>query len=296
MNNFDDIFESAAAPSQPEARPQWQVRQQKNRENAYAMIDDALGAISQGQYDLPGYFDVQAQFDRYSVRNVLLIQKQRPAAARLGDRKYWREQGFEVLRAEQRKPVILLEPGREFTREDGSTGQYYNAKEVYDISQTTGRDKVTPQTALDERLLLKALISRSPVPIQVVDSLPEGLGAVFNEEQGAIQVRRGMAAADIFRSVSLELCHADLSQQTEGYSRSQDGYKAYCASYLLCKKYGVDARGYNLSGVGAVLAGKEPQQIAGELTDIKETASAISARMARTLEQNRQAKSREQER
>ena len=296
MNYFDDIFESAAAPSQPEARPQWQVRQQKNRENAYAMIDDVLGTISQGQYDLPGYFDVQAQFDRYSVRNVLLIQKQRPAAVRLGDRKYWREQGFEVLRAEQRKPVILLEPGREYTREDGSTGQYYNAKEVYDISQTTGRDKVPPQTALDERLLLKALISRSPVSIQVVDSLPEGLGAVFNEEQRAIQVRRGMAAADIFRSVSLELCHADLSQQTEGYSRSQDGYKAYCASYLLCKKYGVDARGYNLSGVGAVLAGKEPQQIAGELTDIKETASAISARMARTLEQNRQAKSREQER
>ena len=115
-------------------------------------------------------------------------------------------------------------------------------------------------------------------------------GAVFNQEQGAIQVRRGMDAADIFRSVSLELCHVDLELQTSGYSRSEDGYKAYCASYLLCKKYGVDVRSYDLSGIQGVLAGKEPREIAGELSDIKETASAISARMSRALEQNRQSK------
>ena len=128
------------------------------------------------------------------------------------------EQGVAVLRAELRKPVIILEAGREYTRDDGSVGQYYNAKEVYDISQTTGRDQVQPQVSVDGRLLLKALISRSPAPIQVVDTLPDGRGAVFNQEQGAIQVRRGMDAANIFRSVSLELCHVDLKLQTVGYS------------------------------------------------------------------------------
>ena len=30
-----------------------------------------------------------------------------------------------------------MEPGKEYEREDGSTGTYYNAKKVYDISQTT---------------------------------------------------------------------------------------------------------------------------------------------------------------
>lgn len=294
MNNFDDIFESAAASGQPDTRPQWQVRQQRNLENAYAMIDTALDEISQGQGDVPGYLDIQARFDRYSARNVLLVQKQRPTATRLGDKKYWREQGVAVLRAELRKPVIILEAGREYTRDDGSVGQYYNAKEVYDISQTTGRDQVQPQVSVDGRLLLKALISRSPAPIQVVDTLPDGRGAVFNQEQGAIQVRRGMDAANIFRSVSLELCHVDLKLQTVGYSRSEDGYKAYCASYLLCKKYGIDVRSYDLSGIQGVLAGKELREIAGELSDIKETASAISARMSRALEQNRQSKSKEQ--
>ena len=296
MNNFDDIFESAAASGQPDTRSRWQVRQQQNRENAYAMIDAVLEEISQGKGDLPGYLDIQARFDRYSARNVLLVQKQRPGAVRLGDKAYWREQGIEVLRAELKKPVIILEPGRVYTREDGSVGQYYNAKEVYDISQTTGRNQAQPQVSVDDRLLLKALISRAPVPIQVVDTLPEGRGAVFNQEQGAIQVRRGMDAADIFRSVSLELCHVDLEMQTSGYSRSEDSYKAYCASYLLCKKYGVDTRGYDLSGIKDVLAGREPQEIAGELSDIKETANAISTRMYRVLEQSRQPKSKEQER
>lgn len=296
MNNFDDIFETAAATSQPDSRPQWQVRQQRNRENAYAMIDAALNAFSEGKGDLPGYFKVQAQFDRYSARNAILIQRQRPTATKLGDRKYWREQGAEVLRAEQRKPVIILEPGREYAREDGSVGQYFNAREVYDITQTTLREQAPPQVSMDERLLLKALISHSPVPIQVVDTLLDGRGAVFNQEQGVIQVRRGMDASDIFRSVSLELCHADLKIQTVGYSRSEDGYKAYCASYLLCKKYGIDTRGYDLSSIKDVMTGKEPQEIAGELSDIKETASAISARMARVLEQSRQPKSKEQER
>ena len=149
MNNFDDIFESAAASGQPGTRSRWQVRQQHNLENAYAMIDAALEEISQGKGDVPGYLDIQARFDRYSARNVLLVQKQRPAATRLGDKKYWREQGVAVLRAELRKPVIILEPGREYTRGDGSVGQYYNAKEVYDISQTTGRDQVQPQVSVD---------------------------------------------------------------------------------------------------------------------------------------------------
>ena len=77
-----------------------------------------------------------------------------------------------------------------------------------------------------------------------------------------------MDAADI-RSVSLELCHVDLELQTSGYSRSEDGYKAYCASYLLCKKYGVDVRSCDLSGIQGVLAGKEPREIAGSFPTLR---------------------------
>ena len=56
-----------------------------------------------------------------------------------------------------------------------------------------------------KRQLLKALISNSPVPIRAVEELPgQGRGAMFDPEQNAILVKKGMDAPDIFRCVSLE--------------------------------------------------------------------------------------------
>ena len=55
-----------------------------------------------------------------------------------------------------------MEPGKEYEREDGSIGTYYNARELYDISQTTMKERPQPQTEMDERLLIRALINNPP--------------------------------------------------------------------------------------------------------------------------------------
>ena len=56
--------------------------------------------------------------------------------------------GVTVLEEEKRLPIIILEPGKAYRREDGSVGQNFYAKEVYDISQTTARDEAQPQVSL----------------------------------------------------------------------------------------------------------------------------------------------------
>lgn len=296
MANYDDLFASTAT-AQPDTRPQWQIRQQRNRENAYATLDAAFQDFSEGKGDMKAYLDVQSRFDRYSARNAILIQKKRPDAQKLGDWGYWRDQGVEILRSERRNPVIILEPGKEYTREDGTTGQYYNAKEVFDISQTTARGKAQPQVSLDERLLLRALIAKPPVPILAVDQLPDaGRGAMYDPQQDAILVRKGMDAPDIFRSVSMELAHVELEAASPAYSREEQGYKAYCVSYLLCKKYGIDTASYDLSRLNVVFVGRAPKEIGAELSDIKEAAGGINARMAKVLEQSRAPRHQEQER
>lgn len=295
MANYDDIF--TAANEEQDTRQLWQIRQQKNRENAYATLDAAFQDFSEGKGDMQAYLDVQSRFDRYSARNAILILKKHPDAQKLGDWGYWRDQGVEILRSERRKPVIILEPGKEYTREDGSTGQYYNAKEVFDISQTTARDKVQPQVSLDERLLLKALISKPPVPILAVEQLPDaGRGAMFDPAQDAVLVRKGMEAPDIFRSVSMELAHVELEAASPEYSRDEQGYKAYCVSYLLCKKYGIDTAGYDISRLNDVFVGVDPKEIGAQLSEIKEAAGNINSRMAKVLEQNRAPRHQEQER
>lgn len=296
MANFDDIFEGAAAEQQ-DTRPQWQIRQQQNRENAYATLDAMFQEFSEGKGDMGAYLDVQSRFDRYSTRNALLILKKFPQAQKVGDWSYWRDQGAEVRRSERRNPIIILEPGKEYTREDGSTGQYYNAKEVYDISQTTARDRAQPQVSLDDRLVLKALIYKSLVPIRPVEQLPDaGFGAMFDPEQDAILVKKGMDAPDIFRCVSLALAHVELEAANSDYSRSEEGYKAYCVSYMLCKKYGIDTKGYDVSALNDVFTGRDPKEIGGELSEIKEAASSINFRMAKALEQSRTPRHQEQER
>ena len=293
MNNFDDILEvkaTAQTPNVQNPKPQWQVKQQQNREYAYQTSDAAIEEFSRGEADVRKYLDVQSRFLGYSVRNALLIMKKNPDATRIGDYSYWKGQNAEVLRTESKNPIIILEPGKEYKREDGSVGQYYNAKEVYDISQTTAKDTVNPSVTLDDRLLLKALISKSPVTITVTDELPGGRGAMMDTEKQTIMVRRGMSAPDIFKCVSVELANVDLEFQNPAYIRESEGYKAYLASYILCKKHGVEAGDYNLDGVKQVFKDREPQDITADLNEIKETAKAIDTRMTRALEQNRSAK------
>ena len=236
MNNFDDLFEQQpqkeAAPQKPEEqkeRPKrqwWQVREEKQRKEAYATLDRIFGEFSEGTGSMEAYLDVQSRFPFHSARNALLIGDKCPDAVRVGGYKEWHAQGIEILEDEKRLPIIILEPGKAYRREDGSVGQNFYAKEVYDISQTTARDQVQPQVRYDDRLLLKGLIASSPVPIRAVEELPQGRGAMFSAEQNAILVKKGMDAPDIFRCVSLEVANVQLAQSMDGYSRETDGYKA----------------------------------------------------------------------
>ena len=142
----------------------WQIREEKQRKEAYATLDRVFGAFSEGHGDMKAYLDTQSRFPFHSARNAILIGEQCPNAKRVGGYKEWASQGVEILEEEKRLPIIILEPGKAYRREDGSVGQNFYAKEVFDISQTTARDEAQPQVSYDDRLLLKALISNSPCP------------------------------------------------------------------------------------------------------------------------------------
>ncbi len=307
MNNFDDLFEqqpqAEAAPQKQESqkeRPKrqwWQIREEKQRKEAYATLDRIFGEFSEGTGSMEAYLDVQSRFPFHSARNALLIGDKCPHAERIHGEKGWKDMGFAVLEEEKRLPIIILEPGKAYRREDGSVGQNFYAKEVYDISQTTARDEAQPQVSYDDRLLLKGLIASSPVPIRAVEELPQGRGAVYDPEQNAILVKKGMDAPDIFRCVSLEAANVQLAQSHEGYSREAEGYKAYAVSYMLCQRYGVDVKGYDISRLDGVLQGQDPrEEVPAALTDMRDTFKEMNGRMARAMGLTRASRQKEQER
>lgn len=307
MNNFDDLFEqrpqAEAAPQKQKSRKErpkrqwWQVKEEKHRKEAYATLDKIFGEFSEGTGSMEAYLDVQSRFPFHSARNALLIEAKCPHAERIHDEKGWKDMGVTVLEEEKRLPIIILEPGKAYRREDGSVGQNFYAKEVYDISQTTARDEAQPQVSYDDRLLLKGLIASSPVPIRAVEELPQGRGAVYDPEQNAILVKKGMDAPDIFRCVSLEAANVQLAQSHEGYSREAEGYKAYAVSYMLCQRYGVDVKGYDISRLDGVLQGQDPrEEVPAALTDMRDTFKEMNGRMARAMGLTRTSRQKEQER
>lgn len=298
MSNFDDIFSGQNGNSrwsdQPFDKEAWAAKKQEERKELYALADSTAAEISGDGEKYQKYLDVQSRFSRYTPTNALLILAQMPEATQLKDFNGWKEAGASV----QRKPksVKILEPGKEYDREDGTRGTSFEVKRVYDASQTRGRVRSAPAVKLDDRMLLKALIHRTPVPIQTVDSLPNNMGALYDHNQQVIFVCRGMGAEDIFRSVSKELAHAEIAGMSENYNRNDAAFKAYSASYLLCKRYGVDVSDYNFSRLPTSFRESNPQQVRETLTEIRDTANQISTRMYRALEQNRAPKAKEQER
>ncbi|MGF7018858.1 hypothetical protein M2145_002641 [Lachnospiraceae bacterium PF1-21] len=297
MGNFDDIINSAGSGvgmDRPFDKDAWAEKKQEERKELYALVDTAATGVQSSGEKFKLYLDVQAKFDRYSVTNALLITEQMPEATQLKEFEAWKDTGVSIKK--NQKGVRILEPGDEYMRDDGSVGTSYNVKKVFDVTQTTGRKRLQPQMHRDERLLLKALVNNPPVPIQSVEELQGNVGAYYDPQQQVILVRKGMDAPDIFRSVAKELARVELSLGDENYSRDATSFKAYCASYLLCQKNGIDVSGYDFSNIPDSMKEVETKEMRQELTDIRDAASNISGRMAKVLEQAKAEREPEQER
>ena len=192
MANYDDIFNASAQKGTEEKsfvsfnKEEWAAQKKQERESAFAMIDEAAQRMANDGGLFQSYLDVQARFDRYSVGNAVLITAQKADATQVSDFKGWKNNGVFIKKGES--GIVLLEPGEEYTKEDGTVGVSYNSKKVFDISQTTAKAKDRPAMKRDERLLLKAIIhcvsyvlcSRYNVPKDMFrfDRLPEGFSTM----------------------------------------------------------------------------------------------------------------------
>jgi len=300
MSNFDDLsrqeqVQSPPINNQPFDKEAWAQKKQEQREAVYAMIDETATAVARDGDTFQKYLDVQSRFDRYSVSNALLILAQKPEATRIADFDTWKEQGAYIRKKES--GFYIIEPGEEYQRQDGSTGISYNPKKMFDISQTGNSRKRETPVYPDERTRIKALLAHAPVPVRISDALPSGVNALYQADTREIQIRRGLDANHIFRALAQELAQAEMDQGDGSYNRSEQGFRAYCASYMLCKQYGVETDGfYHFEGVPQMLETLEPQEIRAELSVIREAANEISGRMNRMLNQERQQKRQEPER
>lgn len=292
MANYDDIFAAPMENStsgQSLSKEEYAAKMKAERDAVYALADNTAAEVVSNAEEFQIYLDIQAHFSRYSATNALLIMAQNGDATQLRDYEGWQDKGYNVQRNERH--IAILEQGDRYTTDDGKTGNYYNVKKVFDISQTNAPPRPSPSVSYDERLLLASLIAKRPVPIEMVDEL--NTGAVYDHSQKKIFVRRGMEAPDIFRSVSLALARAELAGRSETYQPEKAAFQSYCISYMLGKKYGIDVSRYSFEQLPEFISKAEPKAIRGELSEIRDTLNLMSGKMERAMTQAKSQKEQE---
>ena len=286
MANFDDLFSGTKQEKKKTETPAfdkeaWAEKKQQERNEVYAMLDEAIGELTSDGECFKDYLNVQSIFNRYSVSNALLITYQNNEATRLADFDTWKESGVSVQKGET--SIRILEPGKEYTRDDGTTGVSMNVKHMFDISQTDAEPRRRQPMQYDERKLLKALIQTSPCDIVGTDTLPQNINAAYIPGKNIIQIRKGMSAQEIFSNLSD--CIAGAKAEQKNIAVDERSFTSRCVSYIVSGKFGMDVGDYSFDDVKSVFAGKEPKQIRETLEKVRDTANEIGLAMEKALDE-----------
>ena len=283
-----DVFSGGGRPFNKE---EWAAAKQEQRKAAYELIDNTCSEMMADGDSFRQYLDVQGHFDRYSVNNAILVSAQMPEATQLKDYGSWKQSRAYVDKDAQK--VTILEPGKEYEREDGSKAVGYNAKIVYDISQTSAKDRQQPQEAKTMRELVSAMIDASPVSFVPVDDLE--LPAFYDSSQQTIFIKTGLSEEQLFVSMAKEVSAAVFDFKHKE-SRDDSDFKSFCVAYMVSSRYGVDTKGFRFDKLPKEFEGMETQAFKGELGSMRDVLGEIQSDMYKSLEKNKPPKSKEQER
>ena len=277
MPNYDDLFTTQPAPQEEFNKDAWAAKKQAERKDVYLMIDTYAHEMSIDGGLFQGYLDVQARFDLYSVSNAILIAAQCPEATKLANFDSWKADGVYVKRGQD--AITILEPGKEYKKDDGSVGVSYNVKKVFDISQTRAEQRPAPAVARDERMLLKALMNNAPCRFSISNELPEGINMAYQPQDNTIYVRQGLDAPTIFRGLAQELARAHMDRGS--IACESPDFTAYSVSYMLCRRNGVSVEGFSFDRLPESYAMMDAKALRAEVGVMRDVAGSITADMNR---------------
>ena len=293
-NDFKNKQSSGARP--PRLSPEeYAAKKKAEKEAIYQLLDNTALEVVQSPEKFKAYLDVQSRMDRYTANNALLMYKQFPQASQIKEFDDWAADGVKVNKGS--KTFIILDP-YEYTKKDGTVGIDFNLKRVLDVSQTNGKRSAAPTANRDPRKLVAVMLDSAPINIESTNELPyPEMGAFYKNEDQTLYVKRDIGnSVALCQCVAQELGHAELSMNSEVYSRRDMGFQAVCIGYMFCKKYGVDTQNFAIDRIPDELKNKEPKDIKAELGKTQKAFKEITARVSDELYRQRAERSKEQER
>lgn len=285
------IYDVFSGGSKPFDKAEWAAQKQAQRQEAYELIDNTCSEMMADGESFRQYLDVQGRFDRYSVANAVLVSAQMPDATQLKDYNAWKQSRVYVNKDAQK--IVILEPSKEYTRDDGTKAVGYNAKVVYDISETSAKDRQQAQEPKTMRELVSAMIDASPVPFVPVADLE--IPAYYDSKQQTIFIKTGLTEEQLFVSMAKEVSAAVFDFK-HNESRDASDFKSFCVAYMVSTRYGVDTRGFSFDRLPREFSEMDMQVFKDELGSMRDVLGEIQSDMFKSLEKNKPPKNKEQER
>lgn len=297
MNNIYDVFnDEHTKPQQQERKPrlskeEYAQMMKEKRQALFNMANEQTFKAVENPDQYLQYLKLQSILD-YTVTNTLLVMAQNPNATILKDYTHWREMNKYVQKGA--KGITILEPGKEYQRQDGSIGINYNPKTVFDISQLNGKDNNPPLPArFNIKELVGAIVYRVDIKPEIVSEdsdMPKDV--YFDRDRNSLFVKNGLQPEAMLTGLIREYCFIDCADQFN--SRSEARFMAESAAYMIAQKYGLVH--YDKDFVNNIyhhFEGKEQKDIKGELENIKILKDSVVERMEHGIyvqQQNRQEK------
>ena len=243
MSMINDILKSAVNNVQKEEFDvgKWEEEKNTERQWAYQTQDEMAIKITEDSKLYQTYLDVQSKFPTYSVGNALLVTAQNPKATQLKDVKTWKKEKISFVGKPNK--IIILEQGNIYTREDGTEAQGYDPKRVYDISDMRVSRQLNTLPYTNEQIL-KAVLSMSPVEVQIVPNVPNNKVANFNVKNRVIEVTENSEINSIIQGLVREIA----SIHTLSFAESElNTFKNESVAYMVSKRYGLPTNNFNTS-------------------------------------------------
>lgn len=270
-------------------------KKRAEKERVYNLIDDTALDVMSSPEKFKAYLDTQSRMDRYSAVNALLIYSQLPKATQLKDFDDWSKDNVKIVKGA--KSISILEPV-EYSKRDGTTGISYNVKRMFDVSQTNGRKIPAPSVNRDPKEFITTMFDASPVEVQSVDELPyPNTGAFYNNEKQTLFVKKAVGdSVVVAQCVAQELAHAQLSINSDTYSRRDMGFQAVCIGYMICKKHGIDTQNFAIERIPDEYKNMNAKEIRAFLSKTRNAMSDIQSSISEQIYRSKQTRSKEQAR
>lgn len=268
------------------SKEEYAALKKQEREETWMQIDGQAQSVFKDGASLQKFLDfMTGQYNMPKVPNLLLLYSQNPEVKLVKSFDEWKHDR-RSLRTGVHGYTYIIDTKYE---KDGEMRSGYAISKGYDITQTKGRPlEERPQR--DIHTLLEAVLKNQNIRLQIADNLPDKIQAQYIPNQRTIYIRNGMSEITTFHAINRELACAALDQHDGNYARNRVNAQAFCATYILGKRYGVDVSGFDLEKVEGIQehGQKDPQELRLFLNDVRTAAYGIRGHIERNLREPEQ--------